>query len=293
MKFLLCVDDTDDLTKSTSTGTVSELISEQVIALGGTLEHGISRHQLLLHEDIEYTSHNSSMCFVAEIDGVELEIIWQKAVKILQSEMAPTSDPGLCLCRLDQLQDVDRLIKFGIRAQKEVLSKQEAYTVAKEIGGVRLEEFGGTGIGVIGALAGVGLRLAGNDGTFRGKNGVGEFDVTLPAAEMCQRLGAERIITLNGEYLQDDQPVFISKFAKLVYLNHQVMAVAKKNSDGTYEICKKNDLYNGDRKADNWNAKCADFEVDNDYEECYDEEQQTCYNCLYRRWTATGFICTF
>lgn len=303
MKFLVCVDDTDDLTKSTSTGTVSELIGKEVTALGGVLEHGISRHQLLLHEDIRYTSHNSSMCFVAEIqpekDGEEaslLEAVWQAGVRVIEKEKAEAADPGLCLCRLDGLTDPDRLIAFGRRAQKEVLTKEEAYETARAVGGVRLEELGGTGIGVIGALAGIGLRLWGNDGTFRGRAGVGEFNVTLPAEEMRKKLGVSRIIDLNGSFLEGDEPVYIEKFAKLVYLDHKVMAVVRQREDGIFVICKKADLYDGDRKTGNWVTQCELFAPDNDYEERYGEEdagqeEKSCYNCLYRRWNAEGFSC--
>lgn len=305
MKFLVCVDDTDDLTKSTSTGTVSEGIGEEVAALGGVLEHGISRHQLLLHEAIKYTSHNSSMCFVAEIPlqrgtkeeaDAMLESVWQAGVRVIRREMAAVADPGLCLCRLDLLADPDRLIAFGRRAQKEVLTKEEAYETARKAGGTRLEELGGTGIGVIGALAGVGLRLWGNDGTFRGRAGAGAFKVTMTAEEMRRKLGASGIIDLSGEFLRGDEPVYIEKYAKLVYLDHKVMAVAQKMEDGTYVICKKADLYEGDRKTGHWVTQCGSFSLDNDYEERYGdeeagEEEKSCFNCLYRRWSAEGFSC--
>ena len=168
MKLYVCVDDTDDLTKSTSTGKISDLIGNRIVEMGGVMEQGITEHQLYLHKDIDYTSHNSSMCMVMDIEGVEVADIKREAEKILKEHMAPTSDPGLCFCRLDQLKEPDRLIAYGKRAQNEDNPKSEAYALAEEIGGTILEEYGGTGIGVIGALAGVGLRLSGCNGTFPG-----------------------------------------------------------------------------------------------------------------------------
>lgn len=313
MKFLFCVDDTDDLTKETSTGAVAERICQETIALGGKIEIGISRHQLLLHEDIAYTSHNSSMCFAAEIEEEKLPAVWGKAVEALKQEMAAASDPGLCLCRRDQLSDADALIDFGRRAQKEVLTKEEAYEVAKKAGGVRLEEFGGTGMGIIGALAGIGLRLSGNDGTLRGKDGRKKGQgqgqgggqgkgggqkkenaepLTMSVAEMKKLLPVEAIISLEGRLLGDEEQVILLEFAKRVFIDHKVMAVAQEKEDGTREMCSKMELYENGKKVGNWISQCAKFALDNDYEEMYgDHEENNCTNCLFRRWTADGFEC--
>lgn len=239
----MCVDDTDDLTKSTSTGAIAELLMREMQRAGCAVERGITRHQLLLHADIAYTSHNSSMCFAAGLEcppegrAEVLEGLWRRAVRIVEEHMAATADPGLCLCRMDRLEDADRLIDFGRRAQREVLHREEAYQVATRVGGVRLEALGGTGAGIIGALAGVGLRLTGNDGTLRGKHGVGQENVTLPAGRLRQLLRADRIITTQGEALPDDAAVFVRKNVKLVLLQHQIMAVVQPR-EGRYEACK-------------------------------------------------------
>lgn len=50
------------------------------------------------------------------------------------------------------------LVDFGRRAKNEVLTKDLAYDLAVKLG-VPLSEHGGTGDGVIGAVAGSGLRL--------------------------------------------------------------------------------------------------------------------------------------
>lgn len=78
MKVYICVDDTDDLSKSTSTGKIADLIAEQVAALGCRAEKGVTRHQLLLHEDIAYTSHNSAMCMVMDIERIDMDAVWRR-----------------------------------------------------------------------------------------------------------------------------------------------------------------------------------------------------------------------
>ncbi len=67
-----------------------------------------------------------------------------------------------------------------------LLTKQEAYMLANTTG-VHLSENGGTGDGIVGALAGTGLRLDGNDGRFRGWLEFGNTGViTNPKFLCCQ-----------------------------------------------------------------------------------------------------------
>lgn len=291
MKLYICVDDTDDLTKSTSTGKIADLIAKEIADMGGRAEQGITRHQLLLHDDIDYTSHNSSMCMVIEIEGVELSRIKQAAEKILRENMAQSADPGLCFCRLDELKQPQALIAYGKRAQNEVIQKQEAYDLAAQIGGTILEEYGGTGCGVIGALAGVGLRLSGNDGVFRGGKG-GKFDGQTHTVEEWRALtGIEQFVDFeDGGILREDTEITLGDQLKTTLVDHKRTLVAAQKGAG-YTACKKKDLYQGDKRITKWTTACENFEQDNDVEECYDETENACYNCLYRRWTAEGFSC--
>ena len=104
IRYYLCVDDTDDLTKKTSTGKIAEHIKKEAESLGSVIDYGITRHQLLLDDAIAYTSHNSSMCFSGSLSEGQLSRLWEKAAEIIMAEKAETADPGLCLCRLDQLK---------------------------------------------------------------------------------------------------------------------------------------------------------------------------------------------
>lgn len=290
MKLLICVDDTDDLTKSTSTGKISDSIANAVVDMGGILDRGVTRHQLLLHDDIDYTSHNSSMCIVIDVDNISLEDIIASSEKILRDNMATGSDPGLCFCIIEKLCDPDKLIAYGKRAQNEVISKQEAYKLADEVGGIVLKEYGGTGDGVIGALAGVGLRLSGCDGTFRGGKGSEHTGKTYTAAQWKEHLNADQVYDFNGVELENDVRITLKKKLKLALLDHKRTLIAKEQ-DGVYYACNKQDLYENEKRMNKWNTACDRFEEDNDVEEQYDDVINACYNCLYRRWTANGFEC--
>jgi hypothetical protein len=86
----------------------------------------------------------------------------------LSSRAAVGSDPGICCVSLDGIRRPELLERYGVRAKREILTKVEAYRTA-QVCGLYLNELGGTGDGVIGAVAGVSLRKGGADGRFRGR----------------------------------------------------------------------------------------------------------------------------
>lgn len=66
MHIVLCIDDTDNI-DSRGTGELATLIADAIEEKGWGSCTGITRHQLFIHPDVPYTSHNSSMCFEADI----------------------------------------------------------------------------------------------------------------------------------------------------------------------------------------------------------------------------------
>ena len=166
MNFLLCIDDTDEK-DGPGTGHLLQAVCERIEEKGWGKCSAISRHQLFVDDAIPYTSHNSSLCCEVHTGNISLQEIVVFCGGYLEENSAPGSDPGLCVTRLGTDADFSKLIDFGRHAKKSVLTKENAYRLAEELG-IHLSEHGGTGQGVVGALAGSGLRLSGNDGRFRG-----------------------------------------------------------------------------------------------------------------------------
>jgi len=71
----------------------------------------------------------------------------------------PGSDPGLCVATAVP----EAITEFGRRCQRELMSQQDARTLAVQHG-LHLAGLSGTEGGVIGALAAVGLAAGGDDG---------------------------------------------------------------------------------------------------------------------------------
>ena len=156
MKLIISMDDTDNL-ETQGTGWLMEDACREMAAMEWGHFSMISRHQLLVHPDIPFTSHNSAMVFEAET-AVGQENFIAFLSQYLTRHSAPGSDPGLCIVPQLRPDAQEAFISYGRRAKQEVLTKDEAYALAKDIG-AHLSEHGGTGGGVIGALAGIGLRL--------------------------------------------------------------------------------------------------------------------------------------
>ncbi len=170
-RLVVCIDDTDDLSKRVSTGAVAEALANNVALFGGRVELDVTRHQLLLDPRVPYTSHNSAMAFVARFPQSMVDDYRREARVIVQVMRAVTSDPGLCMGVVPAADDpwLPELFAYGRRAQREYIPQSEAFALASRIPWLELEGLGGTNDGVVGALAGAALRLEGEDGRFRGR----------------------------------------------------------------------------------------------------------------------------
>jgi len=217
MQVLVCIDDTDNL-ESRGTGELASILGQAIEEQGWGKSLGVTRHQLYVHEDIPYTSHNSSMCFVAELYNEFLYRFIQYASDFLVRESAEGSDPGLCVLIPEQLRQPEELFTFGRKAKEVVLTKQDAYEVARNLG-IYLSEHGGTGQGVIGALAGVALRLSGNDGRFKGKLKITSSTKIVSVGEIFSQTNVDAVKSLDGTVLEKDELVKLGDFLKAVLMD--------------------------------------------------------------------------
>lgn len=292
MNFYLCIDDTDDAVKSIGTGQIASMIYDALRDRGSVMRYHITRHQLLLDPRIDYTSHNSAMCMEGSTE-LSADEIWKISEEYLLRMRAETSNPGMCLYIPPETPDEELLCRFGRKAKEQVLMIEDALEAAEKTSGVRLGAPAGNGNGQIGALAGIGLRLGGNDGTFRGKI---KFDrkVVCTAGEMKKRLGIENIYTLTKEIIPDDAFVRTSGNVKLIYRNFQAAALGRKMSDGTYELYSKAfvlEMDTGLRRIEREN--CRQFIWDNDSGERWSDKEGACENCLNRKLDSNGMKCEY
>jgi hypothetical protein len=174
---LIGLDDTDNET-SPGTGWMARQLAKECVARG--LEPvGITRHQFPQDPRIAYTSHNSGACLVAQSpDGVAGGAF---AYDLVAGLSAPGSDPGVCVVAEDTVSPL--VVEFAKRTTKKVVEMSEAMDIAQSAK-IDLRPLGGLGIGVIGALASVGLRFDGNEGRFIDLPGLRDLPERVRAAEV-------------------------------------------------------------------------------------------------------------
>lgn len=242
MNLLIAIDDTDDV-GTLGTGEILENMCHELAKQYPVTFSGITRHQLLIHQDIKYTSHNSSMCCIIKTDLNHIFAITEFAQEYLKTQSAPGSDPGLCLAVQEKLceQDISSLISWGKLAKNEILTKDQAYTFAQDLG-IHLSEHGGTGDGVIGALAGIGLRLSGNDGRFKGKLNLPEGKESLTVEELLAIPTIDKVLTEDNQELAPQEIVLLTDKIKTVFIDHHSVLPVRKNADGSYVNLSRKEL---------------------------------------------------
>lgn len=234
MNYLVCIDDTD-MPGTKGTGWLVEKLCNIISTKRLADCTPISRHQLFVHEDIPYTSHNSSMCFELTLKNGTIDPVIDLMTDFLETRAEKGSDPGLCVAGLTENLDRNRLIEFGKNAKQKVSSKAAAYDLAEKIG-IHLSEHGGTGDGVVGAVAGIGLRLSGDDGRYRGWYHLGRPGDIVSVEELCNYPFIDQLVTTSGTPLPLDSQVHIgSEKTKTVRMGSRqvVVAVTNENSAQT------------------------------------------------------------
>jgi tRNA(Ile2) C34 agmatinyltransferase TiaS len=158
------MDDTDNL-ESRGTGALARNVAAALSSDYKVL--GVIRQQLLRDPHVPCTKNNSSKALLLEPlrasggEGSDLLALAGRVRELMLADFQAGSDPGLCVAR-----DVSaEVVEFGRAAQLELLAKADAEALAGRHG-IYLEELGGDGMGIIGALAAVGLTAWGDAGRY-------------------------------------------------------------------------------------------------------------------------------
>jgi hypothetical protein len=228
MKLLIAIDDTDSL-ESRGTGQLAQIMIDKIEQMQWGTCSRITRHQLFVHEDIPYTSHNSAMCFEAEIDKHRYEELIGFGMRFLETESEKGSDPGLCVVNMDNGLNTDLLTAFGRCAKTEVVEKSAAYAIANDLG-IHLSEHGGTGQGIVGALAGTGLRLTGNDGRFRGWLCYGKAGETISVKDLLADGLVDMVQSNEGKIISPESSVLLSEEKIKTVLKDHCQVVLVRNT---------------------------------------------------------------
>jgi hypothetical protein len=217
------IDDTDTL-ESRGTGRLARNIAA---ALSNKYQiFGVTRHQLFVHPDIPFTSHNSCAVIHAEAPPTAMEEIFYTTKKLMLEDYIEGSDPGLAIATTDQITPA--AVAFGLDAKNVIVTQERALKVAHNCG-IRVEGLGGTNGGIIGAIAGISLASLRNDGRFllKGKNR--ELTGIRSVSEIIDA-GIDQILTLQGETVNEGK-VKILKNATPSFIHGKAVLFVEKSGD--------------------------------------------------------------
>ncbi len=220
MKIFVAIDDSRQLDGAKAGETAS--ILTKFIAEKGWGKCAIpSRHRLFSHPDTGCKKHNTARSFSADIADEYLDDFIDHACKLIIRNGSLDSNAGLAVAVPELMKNPEDLIDYAYRAKEEVISKTEALEFGKQPG-IYLLELSGSGQGIIGALAGAGLRITGNDGQFRGKLhiGTGE-DYIATVSEIVNKTYVEQVKNMDFENLGDEECVRMGEKVKVVLLDNK------------------------------------------------------------------------
>ena len=224
------IDDTDTK-ESRGTGRLARDIATKL-----QLKHpifGVTRHQLFVHPDIPFTSHNSSAVIHIQTPANAMDEIFSIAKKLMLEDFIVGSDPGLAIAETPKI--ASSVVAFGQDAKTMIVTQERALNVARN-SCIRVEGLGGTNGGVIGAVAGIGLASLGNDGRFllKGKNrelgGIRSIQEIINA-------GIDQIVTPQGDIINEGK-VRIPKNATPSFIQGKAILFVEK-SDDFFEALKR------------------------------------------------------
>jgi hypothetical protein len=222
MRVLIGIDDTDNL-ESRGTGYRARQLGALLAVNKFVTVEGITRHQLLVDSRIPYTSHNSSACLVVNVKAEKIEWLRHCCRDYLLQESALGADTGLCMVAWE---DVDQAIQnFGSLAKTRVLTQKEALGLISNK--LWLQGLTGTKDGIIGALAAVGLRAAGNDGRFIWLRHLRELSGIYTPEQLLQVTGIDEVRATDNNQIPDNAHIEIGDWPRPILKNGRSILLVK------------------------------------------------------------------
>ena len=235
---LIGIDDTDN-PNTRGTGYQSRQMAKEIHSKSLGRVKCITRHQLFFDPRIPYTSQNSSACLL--VNPKNKDKIIETCRNFLLQIAAEGSDVGLAVS--DYFNVDSSIINWGKRAKKEVLTKEEAYKLAKSKN-IFLEGLTGTKDGIIGSLAAIGLRKFGSDGRCIWLDGkeIRDLKGVYTAKKLLQEIYIDRVLDINNHEINHNSKIFVGDWVRPAVINNKITIFVRScfnNDDYEFEVATK------------------------------------------------------
>ncbi|MBN1932964.1 MAG: hypothetical protein JW786_15280 [Desulfobacterales bacterium] len=232
MRIYLGFDDTDTIDSNRGTGKLARWFEQKLPDDCRLL--GVVRQQLLVNENIPYTSHNSSACVIINTPEASLSIIdgiVNRAIEHVEDHFIEGSDPGVCVvCEDDPA--ISGLIEFGFKCTRKVVTQKEALEAAAK---VHLSGHGGTNDGIIGATAAVGLTASGWCGRFIEFGKLRDFPEIVKVSDLVDKNIHVVSVDRDAGVPKPDEKVATHGWLRPMLLGNRPVLIVKSNGSGMWE----------------------------------------------------------
>ena len=191
MTIYIGIDDTGN-SESVGTGKFARIIAGELSKK--YYIYGVTRHQFYVHPDIHFSLHNFGAVIHVDAGEEHVNNIFEIVKEFMHDNFNEGSNPGLAVAHDNCISPA--VVVYGKDAKESVLTSKRAWNIALN-SNIELESIGGNGNGVIGAVAGIGLAYAGDDGRFLQIGGLRKLKGPQPVEKLINA-GIDTVFTLDG-----------------------------------------------------------------------------------------------
>jgi hypothetical protein len=232
MRYLIGLDDTDN-SQTSSTGAFAAHLGLRLQEAGlGRLE-SVTRHQLIRSPQVPCTSNNSSICLTFDGDKDKRSELEMACRSFILREYAPGANTGFTLAAWNQV--TAEVFAWAKLAKTRVLARQDALQVARAAG-ISIAGLTGSGAGVIGALAALGLRFRGEEGRFIWLPNLDLLQGTYTYLELMELVPFDNIESLKGKVPRPDEKIDVGHWVRPILRDGRcVLLVEAEHKETAYD----------------------------------------------------------
>jgi hypothetical protein len=239
--YLLGIDDTDS-PGSASTSDLALALGQHYESLGLATLINLSCHALFDNPSFVGICNNRAVCLVLDAEPQHARDLELGCREFLRRESAPGANPGFALATWTQFDP--EVVVWGKTARFTLLDRQDALAIGRHAG-LSISGLAGSGCGVIGALAAVGLRFEGSDGWIEWMPGLDALNGVYTSVTLANAVRFDRVETENGKRPALDDRILINARPRPEIRNGNItllLTAAKRGSDHHWEpLVQKND----------------------------------------------------
>lgn len=231
-RIVVAIDDTDG-PEGAGTVDLARRVATEVEASGLGRSLGVTRHRCLASPDAASAPPSTAAAVLIETEATT-DAIEACVRDVVVQGCAPGSHPGLAIL---ERRAPGVAVAFARRVQNGPVSGAEAERIAS-MASIRLRRLGGSGEGIVGALAAGTLRFEGNDGWFVGLPGTTGLPPRMRVADIYAAAPLDVVLDeASGKPAPEDAVVEVSgPLSPRLIDGRAMLLVRRSDADGTWVL---------------------------------------------------------